>query len=487
MLGTGGCHGCHDEPTAPARSPTIEAPEVLTRIPLEFLQVSTGSSKGCGVTTDHRACLGGHQSECLSQLLVTTRDLMNTPGRLLAALMLAVGVAACQHDTEAPTPPETIPGSAAASWTTREFRQVGGGAGHACGVATDNQAYCWGSNGTGELGVGSSSGPETCTVEFAGAVPCSRRPVLVVGDHSFRQISAGEGFTCGVTTRDVAFCWGAGGDGQLGNGTTTNRLRPVRVATEVRIRAVTAGSRHACAVSIGDIVYCWGWNGFGQLGEGTLDNRLVPTRRAGSVHFKTVSAGWRHSCGVGLDGRAYCWGLPYVSPGDALLKPTRIRGGRTFKQVQAAINVTCGLGTDNRAYCWGDNGDDLGSSSPTPDSLYQSKPLLVAGDRHYLAVSTRGFLGFGQNTSCGVTLGHVAYCWGHGAIGVGLGDGKTIHSVEPVKVAGGLPFRDVSTLIWGACAVTTADRAYCWGKNDTGQLGDGTTTDRPTPVPVAGM
>jgi alpha-tubulin suppressor-like RCC1 family protein len=400
----------------------------------------------------------------------------------VTASVLAAAALGCR-DAEAPTGPQTEPTPTIVSWTTLAFRQISGGATHACGLAVDNQAYCWGANESGELGIGNQSGPDTCLFDTNFGLisfSCSTKPVLVAGGHSFRQISAGRGFSCGVTTRDVAFCWGVNPKGQLGNGTTTNKLRPVRIATQVRIREVAAGVEHACAVSVGDIVYCWGRNDLAQLGDGTLTDRLVPTRVAGRVHFKTVSAGWRHNCGVGLDSRAYCWGLAMVDPGDALLRPTPVRGGRTFKQVRAGYNHTCGVGADDRAYCWGLNDDELGSASPSPDPLYQSTPLLVAGGHRYLAVSTS------QNHSCGVTLGHVAYCWGHGAFGIGLGDGKTIGSLTPVKVAGGFQFRDVSVLPTAACAVTVADQAYCWGTNGAGELGDGTTTDRPTPVPVVG-
>jgi alpha-tubulin suppressor-like RCC1 family protein len=397
---------------------------------------------------------------------------------LLASLMLAAGLAvtACQQDAEAPTPSQTVPTTTTASWTSLTFRQVSGGWTHACGVTTDNHAYCWGSNGNGQLGNGTNSGPEVCRsgVDWI----CSRTPVLVAGGYSFRQVSAGFEFSCGVTTRDVVLCWGHNQLGQLGNGTTTDRVRPVRITNQVRIRAVTTGFHHACAVSIGDIVYCWGGNESGQLGDGTTKDRLMPTRRAVGVHFKTVSAGYRHSCGVSLDDRAYCWGDPSLSYGIQLV-PTAVRGGLTFKDVHSGYHRTCGVAEDDRAYCWGENDDNLGSVSPTPDSLYQNTPRLVAGGQHYLAVSTN------LQPSCGVTTEHATYCWGF--TDPSLGDGTTRSSITPVKVAAGLEVRDVSTAYYGTCAVTIVGRAYCWGQNFAGQLGDGTTTDRPTPVPVAGV
>src|SRR6476469_6228733 len=191
-------------------------------------------------------------------------------GLLRSALggLALVTTLSCRQDSASPTAPDDQPELTATALTTVSFHQISTGLISApCAVTPDNQAYCW------------SNGAE------AAAVP-------VPGNTLFRRLSVGRWFTCGITTpEDALYCWGSNFEGQLGDGTTTDRAQPTRVASNLRFRQVSAGSHHACAVSEDDIVYCWGWNGFGQLGDGTHVQRLVPTRVAGERHFSRVSAG----------------------------------------------------------------------------------------------------------------------------------------------------------------------------------------------------
>jgi hypothetical protein len=144
----------------------------------------------------------------------------------LFALSASLLLAAC---ADAPTrPSERVLGgvrnASLISAAPLSFRQISNGGGyheaHTCGVTTSNVAYCWGSNGTGQLGVGNRTGLEQCNA--AGViVPCSSRPVPVAGALAFRAVAAGRFHTCGVTTDKVAYCWGGNFLGQLGIGTLT--------------------------------------------------------------------------------------------------------------------------------------------------------------------------------------------------------------------------------------------------------------------------
>jgi alpha-tubulin suppressor-like RCC1 family protein len=338
-------------------------------------------------------------------------------------------------------------------------------------VTTDDRAYCWGANHSGQVGEG------TTTHRL--------RPVAVAGTLRFRQVSTGTFHSCGVTTDRRVYCWGQNTYGQVGDGTTMGRLMPVPVAGGRRFRGVDAGYATTCGVSYPDNrAYCWGANGVGQLGDGTTTGRLTPGPVAGGHQFRQVGTGLHHTCGVTTSDKVFCWGSNQdgqVGDGSPRstrrLSPVLVAGGHRFRQVDAAYDHSCAVTTGDRAFCWG-NGH-LGQIGDGK-TLLRFTPRAVAGGLRFTRVST------GIAATCGETAGNRAYCWGlndHGQ----TGDGTTeITRDEPVPVAGGLTFSQVSASGFHTCGVTPAGVGYCWGGNHHGSLGDGTTTERLTPVPIVG-
>jgi alpha-tubulin suppressor-like RCC1 family protein len=399
--------------------------------------------------------------------------------RFVPALPLAIAVAAlgCREDTQSPTAPEATPALAISATQAPAFHQVSGGGVQTCGVTTDNLAYCWGYNGSGALGDG------TTTDRLI--------PVAVAGTLRFRQVDAGTFHTCAVTTDDRAYCWGSNRFGALGDGTTDTRLQPVAVVGGHQFRQVDAGQYHTCGRTTDNRVYCWGNSGSGQLGNGTntgpetcdfnaCSTRPVPV--VGALAFRQISAGGNHTCGVTTEDRAYCWGdNAYGQIGDSStavrrLKPSPVAGARQFRQVDAGLYHSCAVNTGDRAFCWGNGrSGQIGDGKP----YLRFWPRRVAGGLYFARVSTEGF------HTCGETTQNRAYCWGDNAYGQ-LGDGTTTRRLTPVAVAGGLFFSQVSAGYGWTCGRTPATVAYCWGYNAEGELGDGTTTRRLRPVPVAG-
>ena len=399
---------------------------------------------------------------------------------LATAMLVTLG---CGQDAESPTGPEPAPSLSSASAATLSFRQISAGTSHTCGLTTDGSAYCWGSNG-GRLGDGTSQR--------------RLKPVAVAGGHRFVLISAGGSHTCAITEENRAYCWGGGGSGQLGDGTQSSRSTPGLIQG-FRFRQIRAGFLHTCGITPTDVAFCWGNGDNGQLGNGGGHSDR-PVRVARGLRWIQVIAGASHSCGVTTDNRAWCWGANnFGQLGDGTKtirrKPALVAGGLSFRQVVPGwgwfmdLNDpsvddgahTCGLTTDDKAYCWGRN--DGGVVHAGELDATSSVPVKIAGGRSYRVLNTGAF------HACAVTLSRVTYCWGSNAEGqLGVGSATT-RSSTPVRVSGGLDVSAVSagTLGLHSCSWTTTDRrAYCWGRNDEGQLGDGTTTDRPTPVAVSG-
>jgi alpha-tubulin suppressor-like RCC1 family protein len=153
--------------------------------------------------------------------------------------------------------------------------------------------------------------------------------------------------------------------------------------------------------------------------------------------------------------------------------------GEPYASVTAAGHTTCALTSNGRAFCWGRGTDgQLGNGGETS----RSAPIPVAGGLRF------GSLAAGSYHTCGIAADAAAYCWGarwerHGQLG---NPSVENGSVRPVRVATELRFVQLTAGQMHTCGLTAEGVAYCWGDNRWGQLGDGTTASRATPVPVRG-
>lgn len=347
---------------------------------------------------------------------------------------------------------------------------------HTCGVTPAGAAFCWGGNG-GALGDGTTT--ERLT-PVAVAMPAGV---------TFTGMSSGGGHTCGLTPAGAAYCWGLNGDGEVGDGTKTDRLTPVAVTMPagVTFASMSADLTHTCGLTPTGEAVCWGGNEFGQLGDGTTMGRLTPTAVAMpvGVTFTSVVVGRYHSCGLTVVGAAYCWGYNgngQIGDGTttdrltatAVAMPAEV----TFASLAVGDIHTCGLTAEGAAYCWGGNTlGRLGDGTTTP-RLTPVAVVMPAG-------VTFASMSAGYANSCGLTTAGAAYCWGRNVFGE-LGDGTTTERLTPVAVAmpAGVTFASLAVGFVYTCGLTPAGAGYCWGVNSGGRLGDGTTTDRLIPVAV---
>ena len=294
----------------------------------------------------------------------------------------------------------------------------------------------------------------------------------------FVQLSSGLSFMCGLTGAGEAWCWGDNGAGELGDN-LASRSTATLVSSPVTFVQVVTGADFACGLAESGAAYCWGENAWGSLGDGTKARHALPAPVKGGLKFIRLGAGGHAACGL-TDGTVYCWGaLGTAVPSDAqtslgpvTLAGTNVVGLRSFA---LGTNHACGLTVDGTAVCYGSNGNgQLGDGTSTDRTL---SPVQVQGGLHFNSLTA------GNGFSCGLATDGFAYCWGANQSGQ-LGVGANGNRATPTRVSGGIVF---ATLVAGqshVCGSVSSGAMYCWGLNQSGQLGDGTTTNRSVPTLV---
>ena len=396
---------------------------------------------------------------------------------LSALLLMCAGLAVVVPATTSAAQPDS---------GTPRVEQLSLGHDHACALATNGHAWCWGKGDPADDSpaaeatfrqISASGNLHSCGVLTDGTVSCwgydGDNQASPPGNH-FTQVTTGGRHSCGVRDDGTLACWGGDDKGQATppSGTFTS---------------VSAGDSHTCAVAADRTIACWGANESGQV-----------TAPAGT--FLSVSAGYAHTCALQVDGSATCWGADdegqTQAPADKLL------------QVSAGYSHTCGLSDAGRAVCWGN--DAYGESTPPSDTFVE----ITAGYLTTCGLMTDGTLkcwGFdtfedvisqatgpvghwtiasGGRHSCATSSDSSVICWGADDVGQGDAPQGTWRSVSvgtdsscALATAGtvscwgpalpgtppSLTLRQVAVSDSHACAIATDGTLACWGADDAGQ------------------
>lgn len=252
----------------------------------------------------------------------------------------------------------------------------------------------------------------------------------------------------------------------------------------IQFAAVTSGYFHSCGLTLAGRAYCWGGNTWGTLGDGSRTASNRPVAVAGGLRYTMIESGAGHTCGVTESGKVYCWGLndeghvgaDWVRRG--IEEPHVLPGNQFWVQVSAGHDHSCALTNEGVAWCWGDNvAGHLGSGGNFARSF---EPVRVASTETFTSVVA------GYYQSCALTESGQMYCWGRNDQGQ-IGDGSNDNRFTPVPVAGGLTFRALGGGDAFMCGITTGGATWCWGSNRNGELGDSSLPNQATPVEVEGV
>jgi alpha-tubulin suppressor-like RCC1 family protein len=355
----------------------------------------------------------------------------------------------------------------------------------------------------------------TVVIEGGGAFEHVQDTATITVHERWLAISAGATHTCAIAADSSAYCWGAGETGALGNGIPLASPVPqaVLMIGATKFLLISAGDDNSCGVITQGVAYCWGLGSLGRLGTGSQTNAFVPAPVTLGRVFDSLSAG-QTSCGVSHQSAAFCWGmneqlqLGTPLPQSALdvcgavrcsLKPLAVwlDSGDTLSFSSVAVGTfhTCGLSSDSSttgwALCWGS-----GIVAPLPedtvfllgDSLFKRQdPVPVAAPQGTVQRLRFKSIGVGDKHTCGVTISGNVYCWGRNDRGQ-LGSASRTNRAKPIGAAGFGGFESVVAGYGHTCGRTTDGAAYCWGANDYGQLGVDSIShvDRLSPAGVLG-
>lgn len=336
--------------------------------------------------------------------------------------------------------------------------------------------------------------------------------------------SSGWNRTCGVVSK-AAYCWGTNQYGQLGNNSTTNSATPVKVTQAPGllqnkvVDGIVSGMFHNCVLAAGE-VYCWGNNYYGQLGDNTTTHRSVPVKVGGVLAGKTVTsiaASSYSTCAI-ADGEIYCWGRNNsgqlgINSTTTMNVPTKVSGlaGKVATKLSSSGGlgeVTCAI-VDNDGYCWGKNtnsqlglgaGNTAATAVPTPISklsgrLQGKTVTAISTDAAWSGAQTGNGAPTGNTTDghgCALASGQV-YCWGvnnDGQLGIGSTSSRTGEPTATVATSMTATVTEIAVGAKHSCAIA-AGEVWCWGDNNLGQNGNRTrnsapvTLTRTSPVKVA--
>ena len=377
--------------------------------------------------------------------------------RTILSVLALVPLIACGSPGRDPPPTVTAAAIAAGEY-------------HSLALRSDGTVWAWGDNEFGQLGDGSTTNRLV--------------PVRVHGLRDVTGIAAGTTHSLAVRSDGTVWAWGRNADGRLGDGTTTPRLTPSRVSGLDEVTSIAAGRAHSLAVRSDGTVWAWGGNTDGQLGDGTTTRRLTPVPVSGLSDVISIVAGRDHALAVRSDGIVWVWGdgwhgqLGDGTTGDRRLTPVAVSGISDVTGVAAGRYHSLAVRFDGVVWAWGSNlsgalGDGTFTQRPAPVRVIELSDVtnITSGATHSLAVDADG----------------AVWAWGSNYAGQ-LGYGNIFDRYHtPLLVSSLTDVTRIAAGVLHSLALRSDGSVWAWGWSRDGQLGDGSTGYRLTPVAVSGF
>jgi len=349
------------------------------------------------------------------------------------------------------------------------WSSVSAGGSHTVAIKSDGTLWSWGKNNNGELGDGTTEDKLTPTQESNGAT-------------NWASVSAGKAHTVAIKNDGTLWAWGDNNYAQLGDGTAVDKPNPTQESSgATNWSSVNARSDFSVAIKANGTLWGWGDNYFGQLGDGTKVSRLNPTQESsGSMNWAHVNAGEWHTAAIKNDGSLWTWGRnTYGTLGDGTIAdkvdPTQESSGATnWSSVSAGDKHTVGIKADGSLWSWGDNSfGQLGDGTTKAKHNPTQESSLSMLWSHVSA---------GSDFTIGIKSNGTLWSWGDNSRGQ-LGNGITTDVLHPTQERSGASnWSSISVGLEHTSAIKSDGTLWSWGNNARGQLGDGVSVDKSNPV-----
>lgn len=332
----------------------------------------------------------------------------------------------------------------------------------------DGAIWSWGDNGWGEIGDGTNV--------------MRPSPVQVGTLTDWVSVEAGGSFSLAIKADGTLWSWGGNAYGTLGDGTTIQHYLPAQVGAANNWISVSAGYDNAYGIKSDGTLWAWGWNAYGQLGDGTTTQRNAPVQIGAGNTWVKVSAGYAHVLALKADGTLWAWGENnHGQVGDGTLvnksTPVQIGAGTSWESIAAGNTFSAALRADGTIWSWGDNGaGSLGDGTTTQ----RTSPVQAGTATDWVSISVTGY------TSLGLKSNGTFWAWGDNTFGE-MGNGTTTLSSSPLQIGTATDWVAFEGGELFALGLKANGTVSAWGRNNTGQIGNGVSgTVETSPVQISG-